>query len=113
MEFTKVPYETIRSWLKHLNKWGEAPWETRERVDKYRRTTRTLFSADRVERRKVLHEIYTEDHDVMFLDEFAIAFTNRTGRSISIASIYRTLTKELNLSLRNINKFCECNSANP
>ena len=91
---------TIRRWWKSYMDWGLAPFEFKETMKKYKDKRkmykRTTTVTDEIV--EALREIIGL-HPKFYLDEIAEELLSRTGKFLSVSTIYRTLTNKLQYSL--------------
>ena len=100
-EYHHVHERTICRWWNCYMDWGLPPFEVKEVLKRYKRKKRmykrtTIVTDDIVES---LRDI-VDSNPEYYLDEIAEELLSRTGKYLSVPTIYRTLTHKLQYSLQ-------------
>ena len=96
-----VPIRTLRRWLKHLNEFGEYPFETQRRMKEARRKYKQL-KVTKIVTKKIIDDVkqIVDDHPEFYLDEIQNSLCVKSQVLLSIPTIHRILKNKLRYSLQ-------------
>ena len=91
----------LRRWYYHYLEWGEYQYQTRAKIQHFRRKYRSLYRSRTVTDEIVaaLREIINNNPEY-YLDEIAVELVKKVGVYLPLSTIYKTITKRLKYSLQ-------------
>ena len=96
-----VSTRQLRRWYYHYLEWGEYQYQTRAKIQHFRRKYRSLYRSRTVTDEIVaaLREIINNNPEY-YLDEIAVELVKKVGVYLPFSTFYKTITKRLKYSLQ-------------